>query len=330
VLGIEVAARLGMAANGGFHQVGFHPTGLVGAYAASVVAGKLSGLDATEIAQAQGFVHSLASGSLEFLASGAWTKRAHPGWAGVAGITAAAFARSGFESPALPYEGRFGLYASHLGDRTFDVEVVRAGLGEVWETAAVAVKPFPACHFTHAFADAAITLREAHGLTPDDIDSVRCLIGQGEISTVCEPRAAKLRPHSAYDAQFSLPYVTAAAFARGQFTLAELEESAWTDPEILALASRVVHEPDADSAFPKYFSGEVVVTTRDGRELRCREHVNRGAGDRPLGEAEVTEKFRGTAGLALDAVRVDEIIDAVLTLEGREDVRGFAQLLRQG
>lgn len=330
VLGIEVAARLGMAAHGGFHQVGFHPTGLVGAYASAVVAGKLSGLDASEIAQAQGFVHSLASGSLEFLASGAWTKRAHPGWAGVAGITAAAFARSGFESPELPYEGRFGLYASHLGDRAFDVELARGRLAEVWETSAVAVKPFPACHFTHAFIDAAIALRDAHDLTPDDIVSVRCLIGEGEISTVCEPRTAKLRPQSAYDAQFSLPYITAAAFVRGRFTLAELEESAWTDAAILDLASRVVHEPDPDSAFPQFFTGEVVVTTREGRELRHREQVNRGAGDRPLTEAEVVEKFRGTAGLALDATRVDEIVDGVLALDRCEDARGFAQLLRLG
>lgn len=328
VLGIEVASRLGVAAKGGFHQVGFHPTGLVGAYAAAVTAGRLSGLDAWEIAQAQGFVHSLASGSLEFLASGAWTKRAHPGWAGVAGVTAAAFARTGFVSPELPYEGRFGLYASHLGDRDHDAELARAGLGEVWETAAVAVKPFPACHFTHAFADAAIALREREGLTPDRIASVRCLIGAGEISTVCEPRADKLRPRSAYDAQFSLPYVTAAAFARGRFTLEELEESAWTDPEILDLAARVTHEPDPDSAFPTYFSGEVVVTTTDGRELRHREQVNRGAGERPLGEADVVEKFRGTASLALSDGRVEEVARAVLALDECDDVRDFAAVLR--
>ena len=30
------------------------------------------------------------------------------------------------------------------------------GLGEVWEVANVAVKPLPACHFTHASADAAL------------------------------------------------------------------------------------------------------------------------------------------------------------------------------
>lgn len=45
VLAIEVAARLGAAAHGGFHDVGFHPTGLVGAFGCALAAGKLMGLD---------------------------------------------------------------------------------------------------------------------------------------------------------------------------------------------------------------------------------------------------------------------------------------------
>jgi putative component of membrane protein insertase Oxa1/YidC/SpoIIIJ protein YidD len=35
-------------------------------------------------------------------------------------------------------------------------------LREVWETMAVAVKPLPACHFTHACSDAAIALIAKH------------------------------------------------------------------------------------------------------------------------------------------------------------------------
>ncbi len=33
VLGMEIGTRLGSVAKGGFHQIGFHPTGLVGAFA---------------------------------------------------------------------------------------------------------------------------------------------------------------------------------------------------------------------------------------------------------------------------------------------------------
>jgi 2-methylcitrate dehydratase PrpD len=84
VAAMEVATRLGSVAKGGFHQVGFHPTGLIGAFGCALAAAKLLGLDPQRATMAQGIVLSMASGSLEFLEDGAWTKRMHPGWAGVA------------------------------------------------------------------------------------------------------------------------------------------------------------------------------------------------------------------------------------------------------
>ena len=142
VLAIEVAARLGAAARGGFHDVGFHPTGLVGAFGCALAAGKLMGLDQAGLAHAQGVVLSMASGSMEFLSDGAWTKRMHPGWAGVSGLTATALAGAGFRGPSQPYEGRFGLYASHLAARGLnaDLSLCTRGLGERWELLEVAVK----------------------------------------------------------------------------------------------------------------------------------------------------------------------------------------------
>lgn len=327
VVGLEVAARLGAAAHGGFHQVGFHPTGLVGAFSSAVVASRLRGLPASAIAQAQGFVGSLAAGSLEFLANGAWTKRSHPGWAAACGITAAAFARHGYESPPAIYEGRFGLYASHLVGRPVDLDACTHGLGERWETVQVAVKPFPACHFTHAFADAALALRAEHELRPEDIEQVTCRIADGVVSTVCEPLAAKHHPQSAYDAAFSLPYIVAAALVRGRFGLAELEGEALRDGEILAVAGRTGYESDPDSAFPEAYSGEVVIRTTDGRVLRHREQINRGAAERALTGDEILDKFRQNAALACSRDRAERIAETILKLDDFGDVRGLAGVL---
>ncbi len=52
VLAIEVAARLGAAARGGFHDVGFHPTGLVGALGCALAL-RAAGLRAEEVASVQ-------------------------------------------------------------------------------------------------------------------------------------------------------------------------------------------------------------------------------------------------------------------------------------
>ncbi|TQJ29912.1 MmgE/PrpD family protein [Microbacterium sp. SLBN-146] len=326
IVGLEATARLGIAAQGGFHAVGFHPTGLLGAFGSALIAAKLRRDDVDVTTAAQGVVGSFASGSLEFLDSGAWTKRVHPGWAGVAGITAESLARHGLVAPELVYEGRFGLYASHLGDRPVDLAATTRELGRTWETLSVAVKPFPACHFTHAFADAALALR-ADGLRAEDVESITCLIGEGQIETVCEPRAHKLAPRSSYDAQFSLPYVVAASLVHGEFGLSQLEDDALTDAATLALAARVTHEADPDSAFPRAFSGEIIVRRTDGSTVRHRESINRGAGDRPLPAADIEEKFRSNAAMAVRQEQAEAILTAVHALESFDDVGEFTALL---
>lgn len=329
VAGMEVATRLGSVAKGGFHQTGFHPTGLVGAFACALVAGKLRGLTAKQLSHAQGIALSMGSGSLEFLQDGAWTKRIHPGWAGVSGITAATLARNGFQGPKETYEGRFGLYASHLGPllEACDLSIATEGLGEVWEVTQVAVKPLPACHFTHACADSAIALRNEHGIRPEMIEHVRALIPGEVVKTVCEPVRNKQRPQNSYDAQFSIPFAVASGLVHGRFGLSELEPEILNDPETLSIARKVDYEVDPNSAFPKYYSGEVIVKLKDGRELRHREHMNRGASDRPLSTAEIVAKFRENAGMALAASAVDRIEAAVLGLDDGMSAQSLSTIL---
>ena len=316
VAGVEAGARLGSVAKGSFHQVGFHPTGVVGVFASALAAGKLHGLDAAQLVNAQGVALSTNSSSLEFLEDGSWTKRFHPGWAGVGGLTAAMMAKHGFVAPAAAYEGRFGLFKTHLGllDAQCDYARATQGLAEVWETLNMAVKPYPACHFVHAFADAAIELKR-QGVDVGAIESITSLVPAEVVKTVCEPAANKRRPANDYDAKFSIPYVIAASLRAGKFGLAELEDAALNDPATLSLADKVGYRVDPDSGFPKHYSGEVIVHLKDGREVRHRESINRGSADRPLSNAEVVDKFLQNAAYAVPQERALRIRDAVLGLD---------------
>jgi 2-methylcitrate dehydratase PrpD len=322
VLGIEAAARLGAVAKGGFHQVGFHPTGLVGAFACALAAGRLMGLDEEQLVMAQGLALSVGSGSLEFLEDGAWNKRLHPGWAANGGITAAALARQGFLGAKRAYEGRFGLYTSHLQNwvGAADLSLATADLGEVWEVLQVALKPYPACHFVHACTEAAIRLARDGDFDLTRVERVCALVPAEVVSTVCEPIDNKRRPANSYDAQFSIPFAIAMALRRGRFTLDELEDAAIADSETLALADRVEYEIDALSTFPRHYSGEVIVTTRDGRMLRRREQINLGNGERPLSETEILEKFRSNALRAVPQAQAERIEGLVLSFDEFADI----------
>lgn len=317
IAGMEAAIRIGEAPKVGFHQRGYHATGVVGHFASALVAGKLLGLNAAQLATAQGIAGSTAMASMEFVEDGAWNKRIHPGWAGVAGIMAAGQAKHGFVAPAKPYEGRYGIFKSHLAelDKDADYDAVTDRLGTRWAVVESAIKPYPSCHFTHAIADSALALRARHGIAADDIARVRALIPEDTVPVIAEPVANKKRPSSDYDAKFSTQFITAACFERGKFGLAELEDEALNDPAILSLADKVDFEIDPKSEFPRYFSGGMIVTTKDGGEFVHHERINRGAGERALTGEEIVAKFMDNALMAASQEKAEVVREGVLRLD---------------
>jgi 2-methylcitrate dehydratase PrpD len=332
IIAVEAAIRIGQCADYGFHRNGYHATGVVGHFSSALAAGRVLGLSAEQLACAQGVVLSTAMASREFMADGSWNKRLHPGWAAVAGITVAYLVRDGFIGSERPYDGRHGLYTTHMGEEQgsrVDFSKLTCGLGRVWMLLDVAVKPFPTCHYTHALIDSAIALKNAHGLAAKDIANVRILIPEQTVAVLTEPRAIKYAPTSDYAAKFSAPYTVACALAKGRLGLSELEDEALHDREVLALCARCACEVDPDSAFPEYFSGGVIVETHDGRVLRHHERVNRGAGERQLTDAEITGKFLGNAGPIIGEPRARALHAALLDMEAL-DGRTLAGLLRGG
>lgn len=320
IVGMEAAIRIGMAAKGGFHHAGFHPTGVIAHFAAALIAGRLYGLSPAQIQAAQGIAASTASAIQVFLEEGAWTKRLHPGWGGVGGVTAVRLAQHGFFAPSRPYEGRYGLFESHLQEheKNVDYGAITRGLGGVWEVESMAIKPYPVCHFLHACAEAAEDLHAGKEFDIDDVVRIQSFIPRDTIPIVTEPVATKKRPSTEYEAKFSTQYVTAAALVRGRFGLAELRPEVLNDERILALANIVECEPDPETAFPDYYSGGVVVTTADGKRFKRYHRVNKGAGERALSNQDIVKKYMDTATVAVSAAKARKVADLVLSLEETE------------
>jgi 2-methylcitrate dehydratase PrpD len=281
------------------------------------------------LAGAQGISLSFAAGSLQFLEDGSWTKRLHPGWAAGGGITAAALAADDIPAPREAYEGRYGLYRSHLPPAALaacDLSLANAGLGQVWELEHVAVKPFPACHLLHGCADAAIALQR-EGLNADDIAAVHARVPAEVIPVVCEPSGAKRRPKTDYEAKFSLPYAVASGLVRGRLGLAELAPEALSEPPIERLMDKVEYAADPNAEYPRYYSGEVEVVLADGRRLSRRVAVNRGNPERPLSNAEVEAKYFENCARTLDRAAAQHVRDQVLGLETAHDAAQFERAL---
>lgn len=313
--GAEAGIRLGLAVDGAFHHVGYHATGIVSHFASAVTAGVLLGLDADQITTAQGIAGSTASGIQVFLEEGAWTKRFHPGWGAVAGITAAYLAKGGFKGPTRPYEGQFGLFATHIQNEADapKSDAITMGLGEEWRFGETALKPYPVCHFIHGCADAAIELHAE--IAGARIDAVEAFLAEPTLHIIAEPAEAKENARSEYEAKFSAQFVIAYCLLRGRFSLPDLQPEALADKEVRALARKVKCKPDPATAFPEFFSGGVTVRLADGRLLQRHIRVNSGAGERAMYQDAVWEKFMASASLAIPKERASKIRDAVMGLE---------------
>jgi len=326
---IEVDAMLGTQAGGVFQQVGFHPTGVVGVFGATVATARLLGGDSDALVRAQGVALSLSSGSMAFLDDGSWTKRLHPGWAASAALQAAALGVSGFEGPGEAYGGRFGFYALYAPGTAIDTETVSSGLFNDWALRTVAIKPYPICHFNHAPVDSALALRQEHALTPDIIDSVTILLDARQFGVVVDPIEAKRLPQSEYDAKFSVPYAVATALCKGRFSLAELDDAARLDAEVLALAQRIECVHDDRSRYPDAFSGGVRVALKDGREFEHFDVINRGAEGQLLSRDQVRDKFFDNCALTISGESAERLWDTMMSLDELEDVAALTALLRE-
>jgi 2-methylcitrate dehydratase PrpD len=317
IAGMECAIRIGASVKGGFHHVGFHATGVIAHFSSALVAGRMLALDPDALVRAQGIAASTAGGVQVFLEEGAWTKRLHPGWGAVAGITAATLAGGGFFGPSRAYEGRFGLFETHLQAHAGEVDLARitADLGDTWELTETSIKPFPVCHFLHGAAEAAIRLHRELQPTLAGLAEVRVRIPKDTLPIVAEPAAKKAAPDNDYDAKFSAQYVVATCLLKGRMGLMELEPAARNDRVVRALAGRVLVEADPQSGYPAYMSGGVSLVTVDGRRHDAYVPINNGSGARALDREGIAEKFFATAELAVSHAKATRIRDAILALE---------------
>ena len=154
-VGVEVMCRLSTVVPKAVHKAGFHPTAVFGAMGAAAGVGAALGLNAKQIVDALGIVGSMASGIIEYLAEGAWTKRLHAGWAAQSGMRAALLARGGFSGPRTVFEGVHGLFHGFANTTEGDYDGATGDFGTRWVTETLAFKPYPCGTMAHPYIDCA-------------------------------------------------------------------------------------------------------------------------------------------------------------------------------
>jgi 2-methylcitrate dehydratase PrpD len=290
-VGVELTCRGSTVAPKLIHKAGFHPTAVLGAMGAAAAAGTVLNLTKPEFVNALGIAGSMASGIIEYLAEGTWTKRMHPGWAAQSGIRAADLARNGFVGPRTVFEGEHGFFHGFAHTTSGAWDKLVDGFGRRWVTETVAFKLYPCGTMTHPYIDCARRL--AKKVKVEEIEEIVCEAAEGTLHRLWEPLAAKQRPPNAYAGKFSTPYCIAAGFVLGNAGLDAFTDERVADPRLRALAAKVRYEVDPDNPYPNEYTGHVRVRTRDGSVVEERQPHLRGGAHEPLSRADVEEKFKG-------------------------------------
>lgn len=144
VLAAEFTIRVSSVAAMKFYDRGFHITSISAPFGAAFTAGRMMKLKDKEMANAFGLCGSQASGLMEPLWDGSWTKGFHSGWGQHSGVIAAMLAQEGYSGTRKVFEGENGFYNAYAGKGDeFDCSKLVEKVGEEWETLKLCIKPYP-------------------------------------------------------------------------------------------------------------------------------------------------------------------------------------------
>jgi len=329
-LGTDFICRLGLATRPGESIIpyGWHQTSLYGYITSAAIAGRLLGLTEDEIVSAIGIAYHQSAGNAQCVKDGALTKRLGPGFAVRAGIISALMAQKGVSGAKNVLEGEAGFYKVYH-DNKYSREALVGELGIRFEGQNVSIKPYPCCRGTHPFIDAAKKIVKEHGVTVENVESIKLWCGPGTLNLLCAPIEVKAKPRNFVDSQFSSPLTVAAVIARGKAGLDEFTPAAIKSSDLLEVASKI-QPVEVDPSFAEFElePGRVQITMKDGNVYTEQVNLPLGTPSNPLTFADCEVKFRDCIKHSIKpipAANADQLVNLIKDLEKVSDIKELVE-----
>ncbi|MES3004159.1 MAG: MmgE/PrpD family protein [Pseudomonadota bacterium] len=306
-LGVEVECRLGNAVSPWHYQRGWHITSTCGVFGAAVACGLVQGFDAQRMTWALGNASAQSSGLVETL--GSMAKSIGVGNSASNGLLSALLAQRGFEGPALPLEGPRG-FLKVMGDKA-DFASITEGLGEQWEIAKNAYKPYPCGVVLNPVIEACLALFNEDGMRLAQVERVE-LTGH----PLLRERTDRPHPRSGREAQVSGQHAIGMALSRGRAGLDEFSDASMADPAASALSGKVRFIDDASYVVD---AATVTLHLRDGKQVSRHVAAARGSLAAPLSDADIEAKTRELCRWGASGCDPQALIDALWSLDTLAD-----------
>jgi 2-methylcitrate dehydratase PrpD len=318
--GCDLVCRMALSLRQPLESGGWYPPPILGAFGATAAVSRVLHLSPRQIADAFSLLLCQNTCPGEIKHSPETVIRAiREAFPAQAALLSSLLAERGVRGFTHPLEGQSGFFALYASGR-YEPSDITDGLGERFWIEHLSFKKWPCCRGTHAYIEAAQTLRRAHGFAVGDIAELRIVGGELQ-RMLCEPEAQKQRPQTIIDAKFSLPFTLAVALRDEEVTLDSFTRGRLVEPLLLSVAAKacfVFRHGISQSA-----AGEICITLNDGRVLR--QSIDHALGDptRPLNDASLHAKFIDCtthAALPLNRHDAEALAERFMNLEREPDV----------
>jgi 2-methylcitrate dehydratase PrpD len=302
VAGFETETRIARGVHFHHYEKGWHPTATLGVFGATAACCHLMRASAAQTAQALAIAASFASGIKANF--GTMTKPLHVGHTARNALFAAFLAESGYTANNAALEHKQGFLEVFNGAGTYDAAAMLKDWGNPYDVVrpGPAFKQYPCCGSTHPALDALLLLRGEHALLAEKIERIDSWTHPRRLAHTDRPD-----PKSGLDAKFSVQYCLARATLQGQIRLEDFEGTAYDDPAVRALMTRIhaAPHPDAGTANEEALGAEVRVTFADGNIVAKKVSAALGRGpDNPMPQGALAAKFTNCASRALPPASV--------------------------
>lgn len=323
-VGAEMAIRLNLSES---QYGGFDPTAVLVVFSSTAAAAKIMGLSAEETWHALGLAFNRSGGSFQSHVDGSLAVRVNEGWVAETGITCARLARHGITGPKNFLEGVYG-YFQLFGRGQVSGDMVTAGLGKEYNLNKLVFKLFPSCGSTQGATEAILYLQNEVGFQAHEVENILLTVPPYTYKLVGHP--FKIGNNPKVDAQFSVRYCIANALIRKEVSLADFEEEAIKNPEIIALIDRIEVKADEEMGKRGHTALDLTVKLKNGKSYFRSQDYAPGFPEKPLTNQQHMKRFYdciGFSGVSISIEKVQELIKEVDQLEMSEDIRDLIELM---
>ena len=319
IAGYEISTRIGVAVTPTHYEY-WHTTGTVGTFGAAVAAAMILGLDSACAAHALANAGTKAAALQQAFRSDAMSKPLHAGRAAETGVLVALAAEQGVTGAKDILEGPRGFGAAMSKDADWYHAFADLSARSRYNITHMTQKNHGCCGHTFAAVDGIIALRQQHKLSAANVKRITV----GTYAKALEI-TGNLKPRTAFEAKFSLPYCVAVALLTGQVRLDAFSPERLADPQVREVMKHVELSVDSqlEAAFPRQRAATVEIETIEGKHFRHHSPTRKGDPDNPLTDEELSAKYRELVIPVIGEAAADQLLTTLWELEKLGDVTGI-------